>query len=259
MRHRKKDIAIIILSLVLLFETVLVIFLLRQKIAKPKVVKKAKLAIVIDDWGYNQKNLDFLRQIDCRVNISILPFLPFSTKIATEAKINNLEVVLHLPLEPHERRGVRSEKNVILTTMNKEKVSQIFIAAVKSVPYARGISNHMGSKATEDEGLMKIIFGEMKKRRLYFLDSLVTPKSVCEKLSGETGVRFVQRNIFLDNETDASYIRGQLASLLEVALKDGQAIGIGHDRVLTLKTVKEFADEINKEKFEFVFVSELTK
>jgi polysaccharide deacetylase 2 family uncharacterized protein YibQ len=244
----------------LLAQSIFIFFLLRRRVVPPKPkVKKAKIAIVIDDWGYNKKNLNFIKDVNFPVNISILPFLPYSAEIANQAKLKNLEIILHLPLEPQGYRRVGLEKKVILTNMSKEKIQQIFSDALKSVPYSKGVSNHMGSKATEDENLMKIIFTEMQGKKLYFLDSFVTPQTVCEKLSREIGVKFAKRAVFLDNEADAYYIRMQLMSLLDDALDDGSAIGIGHDRKLTLDLIKDFVSKIDSEKFELVFVSELVK
>lgn len=261
-RDRKKDLIIRVLLVILILESFFIFFLLKRKpieIVKPAKIKKAKIAIVIDDWGYNQRNLKFIKEVKFPVNISILPFLPYSTKIANEAKLNNQEIIVHLPLEPHQYRKVNVEQKVILTSMNKDKISKIINDALKSVPNAKGISNHMGSKATEDEDLMRVIFSEMKKHKFYFLDSYVTPKTVCPEVSKDIRINFAKRSVFLDNEADPNYIHNQLMSLLDAASKDGEAIGIGHDRSLTLKVIREFVPKIDKNKFEIVFVSELVK
>jgi len=39
----------------------------------------------------------------------------------------------------------------------------------------------------------------------------------------------------------------------------GHAIGIGHDRKVTLEVLKEVMPELDREGFKFVFVSELVK
>jgi polysaccharide deacetylase 2 family uncharacterized protein YibQ len=39
----------------------------------------------------------------------------------------------------------------------------------------------------------------------------------------------------------------------------GQAIGIGHDRKITLEVLKEVMPSIEKEGYKFVFVSELIR
>ena len=45
------------------------------------------------------------------------------------------------------------------------------VAAIEDVPYAIGINNHMGSKATADERVMKILVDICKERNLILLDS----------------------------------------------------------------------------------------
>lgn len=259
MRKKSNNILVVVLCALVVIEAIFIVALLKKE-RKPIVkIKKAKIAIVLDDWGYNLKHIDFIKQIKFPLTISILPFLPYSKQIADEAEKNNLEVIVHLPLEPHNWRKVNVEKKVISTTMKKDEVLKIFNDSFKSVPYAKGISNHMGSKATEDKDLMGIIFSELKKKKMYFLDSFVTPKTICEELAADMNVKFAQRTIFLDNEADSEYINGQLMSLLDHASRHGEAIGIGHDRDMTLKVIKEFLPKINKEKYEVVFVSDLVK
>lgn len=259
MKKRSSQTLILILCVIVIIQAIFITSLLKKQ-KKPIVkIRKAKVAIVIDDWGYNLKHLDFIKEARFPISISILPFLAYSTQIANEAEKNNLEVIVHLPLEPQNWRKVNVEKKVILSTMSKEEILKILNDSFKSVPYAKGVSNHMGSKATEDRNLMGIIFSEMKKKKMYFLDSFVTPHTICEALARDMNLKFGQRSIFLDNEADSEYINDQLMSLLDYALKNGEAIGIGHDRDLTLKVIKEFLPKINKDKFEIVFVSELVR
>ncbi|MBM3248093.1 MAG: divergent polysaccharide deacetylase family protein [Candidatus Omnitrophica bacterium] len=257
MRKKSSQILIIVLCSIVAIQAVFIVVLLKKE-RKPVVkIKKAKVAIVLDDWGYNLKHINFIKESKLPMTISILPFLPYSKQISEEAEGNNLEVIVHLPLEPHNWRKVNVEKKVILGSMKKDEILKILSDSFKSVLHAKGISNHMGSKATEDKDLMSVIFGELKKKRLYFLDSFVTPKTVCEDLAADMNVAFAQRTIFLDNEADSEYIHGQLMSLLDHASRHGEAIGIGHDRDMTLKVIKEFLPKINKEKYEVVFVSDL--
>ena len=257
---KKKDVLVLVLSIIVIVEAALIIHLWPKKIKPVKILPaQHKIAIVIDDWGYNRRNLNFIREIKTPLTISILPQLNYSKKIATVARDNNKEVIIHLPLEPHKNRRVGLEKGVILTGMSEEKIIEIFKKALKSIPYSKGVSNHMGSKATEDRGVMKILFKQFKKNNLYFLDSLVTSDSICEDLAGDMKLRFTKRDIFLDNELNADYIKNQLNKLVLRVKQDGEAIGIGHDRLVTLRVIKDSISEIEKQGIEFVFVSDLVK
>jgi polysaccharide deacetylase 2 family uncharacterized protein YibQ len=184
--------------------------------------------------------------------------LKLSPKIAQAASAKKYEVIMHLPLEPKEYQG-KDNAGFITTDMKKEDVIKVFNTNIESVPYARGINNHEGSKATEDKALMKIIFEQMSKRRLYFLDSLTSDNSVCRDVARELKLKFIKRDIFLDNQEDKEYIKNQIRQLAVLALKKGQAVGVGHDRANTLEALKEMVPELEKAGIKFVFLSELVE
>ena len=72
-------------------------------------------------------------------------------------------------------------------------------------------------------------------------------------------VGFVKRDIFLDNKEEAEYIKGQIYKLKRNAQMYGHAVGIGHDRKITLEVLKETMTELEREGYKLVFVSELVK
>jgi hypothetical protein len=191
------------------------------------------------------------------LTIAVLPNLPYSRYVADELHQKGFEIILHLPLQPQEK--FRLEKNTILTSMSQPAVSKIIAAALESVPSAIGVSNHMGSRATSDINTMGIVLGELKKRTLYFLDSFVSASSVAQVVAQKNGVRFAKRDIFLDNKTDAAYIKNQLYKLKVKARLNGSAIGICHDRAITLEVLREMIPKLEKEGYKFVFVSDLVR
>lgn len=262
-RKNSKEVFIAVLVVLVILETGLLVKFWPRKPKvvphKPPVEIVAKIAIIIDDWGYSEPNINFLKETKIPFDISVLPFLPYSKAAAEEAHLNNKEVMLHLPLEPHPNSQIRLENTVILVNMKQQEIIKILNDALKSVPYARGINNHMGSLATEDKDVMAVIFKEIKKKKLFFVDSLVTVNSICLELAEEMQVKFGQRAVFLDNKADTQYISNQFSKLVKVAKNQGYAIGIGHDHALTLKLIKELAPEIEKQGIKFVFVSELVR
>jgi len=216
-----------------------------------------RIAIILDDWGYNDNGCAFLEKIDIPVAVSILPELNYSQTIARCAHQNNKEVMLHLPLEPHKFFETYPDGYVILSSMAKDKILAKVDKFIKDTPFVVGANNHMGSKASEDKKLMTIIFSYFRKNNLFFVDSFVSADSICEPLAQEKGVSFARRNIFLDNEADSQYIKGQLDQLAEKAKKQGFALGIGHDRPLTQKVLLEQSQRLKDQGFEFVTVKQL--
>ncbi len=256
-------IAVLILSLLVIIESAALIFLLAsrrtaiKKIPKAALPLKGKIAIVIDDWGYNLNNFPVLKQIKYPLTLAVLPNLVYSHKISQEAQRLGFEIILHLPMEPLEK--FKLEETTITTDMDEQVIINILSRDFESIPHLKGISNHMGSKATRDIRVMSIIFTDLKKRGLYFLDSYVTPSLVCADLADQMHIRFAKRDVFLDIKEDPVQIMKQINKLKTRANLYGRAIGIGHDRGPTLRVLKEVMPKLEKEGYRFVFVSELLK
>ncbi len=230
---------------------------LKPLVTAPVAAFRGKIAIVIDDWGYNLNNIKMLDRIHVPLTCSVLPNLGYSQAVINELHVRGVETILHLPMEPHEK--FRLEQDTVLVSMTEPEIRDIVERDIDNLKLVKGVSNHMGSLATEDNRTMDVIFSVLKKRGLYFLDSVVTPQSGCAKLAKERGLCFAKRDIFLDNVEDPAYIRRQVNKLKMKASSYGQAIGIGHDRQLTLEVLAEVIPELKKEGYRFVLVSELAK
>lgn len=226
----------------------------------PEIIekKKPKIAIVIDDMGQDIKHLRELLGVDMPITIAILPFLPHSKDVAEEADKNNMEVLLHVPMEPKDMKNNNPGKGAILSTMPEDKIYDTLSKDIEAVPHIKGVNNHMGSKLTEDAARMRVVLNMLKDKNLFFLDSKTTAKSAAYKTAKEIGLRAAERQIFLDNEQDVSYIKKQINELIKMAKKNGSAIAIGHPHPSTFAAIKEMAAELKSEEIEVVPVSQLT-
>ncbi len=217
---------------------------------------KAKVAIIIDDMGYQKEMADRIMNFNFPVTVSVLPFLPYSRYVAQLAQEKGMTVLLHLPMEPH-NSNVDPGKGAIFSTMSKQEIRAKFLANWQDVPYISGVSNHMGSKITENRDIMKIILSEIKEKNLFFVDSMTSPDSVGYQLSREMGIKTAQRTVFLDNEQDIEYIGNQINVLKEFALKYGSAIAIGHPYCNTIDMLMEAYLTFPAEGIEIVQLEEL--
>ena len=253
----KKKWVIVALILALLVSITIILVVISKRVVPKVVTIRGKIAIVIDDWGYHLDNLEVIGKIKQPLTCAILPNLKNSQLVAGKLNDFGFEIVLHLPMEPKEK--YRLEKDTITTSMDLKQVQAILKQDLASVEFAKGISNHMGSRITEDSRVSALIISESKKRKLYFLDSFVTAKSVCPLLARKIKIRFAKRDIFLDNRDDPGYIKNQIIKLCNLARKNGQAVGIGHDRKNTLIVLQEVIQQLVRAGYKFVFVSEIAK
>ena len=211
---------------------------IKKKIAPRVIEKKDKVAIIIDDLGYNQDVLNYISQIKAPLTLAILPKLPFSRAIAEKGRSLGQEIILHLPLEP-EKETEYLGPGAIMVNMGSKEIENIINEDLKTVPYARGVNNHTGSKFTADSEKMKIVLQVLKNKNLFFVDSLVTPHSLGFKLARELGLPVAERDVFLDNDKEEEKIVSQLKELVKISHKNGRAIGIAHPSAITLKTLEK--------------------
>ncbi len=252
----KPRLSIKALSVLLIPAVAIIIFIIILYRAPGK--HEGQIAFVIDDWGYSLNNVEALFQIDRPVTLAVLPHLRYSKEISKLAIKNgkNYDVILHLPLES--KSGKASEPNTIRRNMKKERILSILKDDIEGVPGIIGVSNHQGSKATENRETMKIILEELKRRNLFFLDSRTTPVSVCGDISGKIGLRHTKRDVFLDlaqkkeEKQYRAYVKKQIKELMRIAKTKGSAIAIGHDKKLTLEVIKDSIATIEKENIKIV-------
>lgn len=216
-----------------------------------------KIAIVIDDFGYSFGSLTkgFL-DLDQEVTLSILPGLKYSKRIAQAAVAANREVMLHLPMEA-KNDEVGFEDLILHTRLADYEIRDRLRKALRAIPYATGLNNHMGSLATEDARLVAVMMDELKKMGLFFLDSHTNAKTLAYSEAGKRGIPCAINNTFLDAIKEEPFIREQVYLLAEITSRKGQAIGIGHPEKLTLKVLQEELPKLERRGFQFVSISNI--
>ncbi|MFQ5865550.1 MAG: divergent polysaccharide deacetylase family protein [bacterium] len=218
-----------------------------------------KIAVVIDDFGYDSGSLvqGFLG-LDQKVTFSIIPGLKKSEEVAKVAHEHGREVMIHLPMEP-QNGNFKHDEYILLTTMPPDEIRERVRSAIWSVPHARGLNNHMGSKATVNQQLLSTLMQEVEKAGLFFLDSRTNDETIAYSMAQNMKIPSGMNNTFLDAIEEEPFIRQQLYFLAEIASRRGFAIGIGHPKQLTLKVLKEEMRKLEKKGYKFVNMSEVVR
>ncbi len=220
--------------------------------------KAFQVAIVIDDIGYDPRIAAKFFALPVKLNVAILPHTPYGPSLAEEAERKGKEVLIHLPMEALSSAENTGEWFLLRVGMPKEEVARVFREAFARIPQAKGLNNHKGSRATQDRYLMELCALELRKRGMYFLDSLTTSRSLAFQVMEEMGVPALRRDVFLDGATDVAYVLSKLRETLAVARKQGFAIAIGHPKEVTYEALRRFLAEPHPE-YEFVFLSEILR
>ena len=237
------------------------------KDVKPVIKDKAKeriksdipkIAIIIDDIGYDRKAAMDLVALHPDITFSVLPFSPFGRQLSKALHAKGAQLMLHLPMEPVEYPRVNPGPGAILSRMSPDALIDQLEKDLFDVPHAVGVNNHMGSKLTASADQMNQIFTILKKNDLFFIDSRTAPRSQGRASARLLKLKFAQRDVFLDNFQDGAYITGQFEELVKMARRHGSAIGIGHPYRVTVETLEKLLPKI-KGKVKIVRASELTR
>jgi polysaccharide deacetylase 2 family uncharacterized protein YibQ len=118
----------------------------------------------------------------------------------------------------------------------------------------------MGSRATADAGMMRLVLGELRRRDqgLFFLDSSTTPYSAVPVAARGSGMRVLRNNLFLDGgDEGAEPASVRVDRVTQIARREGQVVAIGHVRRETVAAVRDALDGWRAGGFALVGVSEL--
>jgi polysaccharide deacetylase 2 family uncharacterized protein YibQ len=219
----------------------------------------SRAAIVIDDFGNNSEGTGEMLQMPIPITAAVMPFLRTTKNDAEAAHKAGYDVLVHLPMEPKTGRASWLGPGAIMTNLSDEEIRDKVRKAIDAVPYAIGINNHTGSKATGDIRVMRAIMDVCKERGLLFLDSHTNYRSVACKAAAEKNVPCLENEIFLDDHALPAHISKQLKLLADRSKQNGTAIAIGHVGLggkIMAGTLRNMIPQLT-DRIQFVSISQL--
>lgn len=216
-----------------------------------------RMALVIDDLGYAPPEL--VRRLCAQripLSVAVLPYLEFTRESATLAHEAGKEVLLHLPMEGGE--AADPGPDALRISQDEATVRALTRKALLEVPYRKGVNNHMGSRFTADGKRMTWVVEELKREKLFFLDSRTTKETVAHETAQRLGLPSAQRQVFLDDDKSFEEIQKQWNRALGIARQEGHVIIIGHIYPETIEALERLVPQVEGQ-VRLVRVSELMR
>jgi uncharacterized protein len=226
--------------------------------AKPKSRQHGAIVLILDDVGFEHQPIDEAMHIDPNVNFSILPNGSEARTFAGRLNARGFELLCHLPMEPIDYPKQQPGADAIFISMSDAEIAATTRRNVESVPHARGVNNHMGSRATLDARVMRDVLSALPKE-LYFIDSKTSGGSIAGRMAREMSIPTASRNVFLDDVQSERAVRRQVEMLSQIAAERGVAVGIGHPYPVTIRVLNELAPSLRARGFRFVRASEVVR
>ena len=223
---------------------------------------RPKIAVVIDDFGLTyKKNVpdeDWYR-IGWPITYAVMPESPRTREAAKRVKETGHELIIHFPFDPFLSLSLPKDR---VDPEDLAKVDALLEKAFRQIPQAVGMNNHRSYKATPNTPLMRAFMERIKARKIYFVDSHVTPKSVVVEEARRAAVLTGSNYIFLEEPKHYSkeFAAAMLRRAAAHARKQGSVIVIGHHYYHgTYEALVQEEPKLRAEGFQFVFASELVR
>jgi len=227
-------------------------------LAKTPVHAEKLASIIIDDVGNNFEYGRDVINLPATLTIAILPKTTYAKGLARLAAKNNKEVMLHLPMQSVEHH--QHSPGTLDLHMTRNEFSRQLRLNLNSVPYIRGVNNHMGSLLTRHPGHMTWLMDELSRHGgLYFIDSKTTSKSIAEKIAGEYKIPNLSRDFFLDPDHKKNTLRRQFDRFIQKINRRGYALAIAHPYPETIKFLKAHLKELGEQGITLIPVSDLVQ
>lgn len=219
------------------------------------------MAIIIDDLGYTAPSLVArLCNQSIAFDVAVLPYQAFTKQSAELAHSRGKEVMLHLPMEPDGYPGVGKDPGpyAVMHDLPECEVRHRVQKAIATVPFVKGVNNHMGSRITRDRLRMNWVLEEVKAKQFFFVDSRTEKNSVAFNTAVGLAIPSAVREVFLDDDRGSRAIAEQWRRAITIARNKGRVVAIGHICPETIKMLEKLIPEAS-DKVQFVAVSRIIK
>lgn len=219
------------------------------------VFAQGRLAIIIDDIGYNLALGKRTADLQGDFTLAVLPFTPHGIELAQRAHERGKEIMLHAPMS--NRHNYPLGRGGLLSGMQRAEFLTVLSQNLANIPHIQGVNNHMGSQLTEQAEPMRWLMEELKLRGLYFVDSRTSAQTQALMMAEKIHLPSRKRDVFLDDERTRSNIQYQLLRALKLAQQQGSAIAIGHPYPETLAELEQLQPLLNQYQVQLVKASQL--
>ncbi len=222
-----------------------------------------RIAIVIDDLGFQDELDDAVMAMDYRVAVAIIPEAPAARRLARLAGRQQRDVLIHLPLAGLYHDNCQPALTCIGTHWSAERMRAHLADALDRVEGAVGINNHQGSRFTANEQAVRNLvtaidhLGRERGQALFVLDSRTSPTTLLEHKALLAGLKANRRHVFLDHSNEPEHIQQAWFDLLALARSGGSAIAIGHPRINTIRFLEQTLPELESTGIRLVTLSSL--
>ncbi len=122
-----------------------------------------------------------------------------------------------------------------------------------------GVTNLLGAPVTADTSTMTAVLKAIGSRNLFFVDDGTSKRSVVPSLAAQLNIPATQVDVVLDATADPAVVKANMVSLVAVARRKGQAIGMASGLPEHLSAIARFASDLASKNVTLVPVNAIAR
>ncbi len=217
----------------------------RGDLSLPWGEARGHMAVVIDDVGRELHLFEQLLALRFPLTFSVLPGSVYAAGVQLRLRADRRrprEILLHLPCEPVDAdkmlTGAEAQEHFLRVGEPAQRLRDSLAEALRRVPTATGVNNHMGSRLTADRAAMDAVMPVLREAGLYFLDSRTSPHSQGLAAAEAAGVPALGRDVFLDHDPRPEAILAQMKTAAAAA-QESPVVLIAHPSPGVVELLRE--------------------
>lgn len=201
-----------------------------------------RIVLIIGGLGIGATNtMDAIGKLPGPVTLAFTPYGNDIGNFVARARDDNHEVLLQVPMEPHDYPDNDPGPQTLLTTLaGEQNVDRLHWLFSRFQGYV-GITNFMGARFTASEQAMAPVLREVARRGLIYVDDGSSPRSVASQIAGANNLPFAKADVMIDSVSSPAEIDKALARLETIARDRGMAIGYGSGMPVTIERIAAWA------------------
>ncbi|VAW14803.1 hypothetical protein MNBD_ALPHA12-855 [hydrothermal vent metagenome] len=221
---------------------------------------KPKIAIVVTGMGLNETaTLNAIIDLPQNVSLAFAPYSRALKRTIAAAQADGREFLLEVPMEPFDYPNSDPGPQTLLTGQPpRANLDRLFWLMARAGGYI-GLINNMGARFTASASDLGPIMEELGLRGLGYLDDGSSNRSLTRQLANANRVPYARAMILLDANPSRAAILAGLDKLESTAREKGQAIGIISALPISITTLVNWAQKLDKNQISLVPVSTLMK
>ena len=191
-----------------------------------------QIAIVVGGLGVSATaTANALSKLPGAVSFAFTPYGTDLDMLAAQAREKGHEVLLQIPMEPHDYPENDPGPQTLLSSLSAEQnVDRLHWLFSRMQGYV-GVTNFMGARFTASDTALAPVLRELSKRGLIYVDDGSSPRSQAGQIAGANKLPYAKAEVVIDATPSAVEIDNALKRLESLA-RGGGGIVVGYSSAL---------------------------